>query len=345
MTIASTMRAWQYFSNGGGITPNLRLNITALVPAVKGSKDMLVRVLAVGLNPVDHRPAESILYPFAIPKPATPGTDFAGEVVQGPANAAFHEGDMVFGSAKNIFAGGMLAEYGIANTDQVISIGQLSPTDAAAIPIAGLTAYQSIFPRIKPNSRIFINGGSGGTGTFGIQIAKAMGHKVTVSCSSRNAELCRSLGAEVIDYTEGLLLHDLKEAAKVRKFDLVVDNVFTNPELYWKAHEYTNEGAPYIVLPFNMTASFMVPFLSMKLLPRFMGGGQRTLTQIFGQPKLEQLEQIRDWVTEKRVKVVLDQVVPFEQTKQAFERLTSGRTVGKIVVEVAEASATKSKSV
>ncbi|KAK5170263.1 uncharacterized protein LTR77_004849 [Saxophila tyrrhenica] len=337
MALPSKMKAWQYSSNTKGITPHLILNPSVPVPIPSRLGEMLIRVLSVALNPVDHRPAETVLYRFAIPKPATPGVDFAGEVVQAPADGAFREGDVVFGASGSIFAGGMLAEYAVAESSRVVEVGKITPNEAAAIAIAGLTAYQSIISRVKPNSHILINGGSGGLGTFGIQIAKALGHSVTVSCSGRNAELCRSLGAEVIDYTQGTLLQDLKNAAKVREFDLVVDNVFADPDLYWKAHEYTVRDAEYAVTPINTTYAFMRPFVAMKLLPGLLGGGQRRLTVMFGQPKLEQLVQIRDWIAERKIEVVFDQVVPFEEVKQAFERLTSGRTVGKIIVEVARA--------
>lgn len=341
MSVPRQMRAWQFSSNHGGIAKNLRFESSVKVPKPSGPKQMLVKVLTVSLNPIDHKPAETLLYHFAFSRPTTPGADFVGEVVQAPPGSPFGIGDKVFGTAKNAFAGGMLAEYAIAETDRVVPLGKITPEEGAAIPIAGLTAYQSITNRVKPKSRIFINGGSGGTGTFGIQIAIAAGHTVTVSCSGRNAELCQSLGAEVIEYTKGTLLEDLKALSSDRKFDLVVDNIYTNPELFWKAHEYTTKDAPYVLTPFNASASFMRLFLPMKFLPRFLGGGQRKLTNFFSQLELGQLIQIRDWVADKQIKVVFDRAVPFEQANQAFERIASGRTVGKIIVKVAEEQSTQ----
>lgn len=98
--------------------------------------------------------------------------------------------------------------------------------------VAGLTAYQSIVPRVKQGDRVFINGGSGGVGCFGIQLAKVVGCHVTTSCSERNVELCRRLGADgVVDYTKVSVADALKE--KGWKFDHVVDNVGTNEELIW----------------------------------------------------------------------------------------------------------------
>lgn len=74
----------------------------------------------------------------------------------------------MFGTAKNALAGGMLAEYAIADMCRVVLLGRISPEEGGAIPIAGLTAYQSVMPRAKPKSCIFINGGSDRTSTFGI---------------------------------------------------------------------------------------------------------------------------------------------------------------------------------
>ncbi|KAK5001421.1 hypothetical protein LTR28_012666, partial [Elasticomyces elasticus] len=99
----------------------------------------------------------------------------------------------------------------------------VDPIDAATISIAGLTAYQSIVPKVKKGDKVFINSGSGGTGVFGIQIAKALGCHVTTTCSTANVELCRSLGADdILDYKNKTIVKALK--ASKHKFDYVVDN-------------------------------------------------------------------------------------------------------------------------
>ncbi|KAH0035364.1 hypothetical protein KCU78_g2075, partial [Aureobasidium melanogenum] len=117
---------------------------------------------------VDYKPAETLLQHFAFCKPTTPGPGSVGEIIQAPLGCSYHKEDYVFGTAKNAFAGGMLAEYAIADMCHVVSLGRISPEEGDAIPIAGLTAYQSVIPRVKPRSRIFINGGSGRISTSGI---------------------------------------------------------------------------------------------------------------------------------------------------------------------------------
>lgn len=290
------MRAWQYSSTKGGLLRNLCLNPTTAVPE-PGPHQLLVKVKAVALNPVDYKPAENVLlHRLAFPKPATPGMDFAGTVVSAPVDSTFEQGQVVFGVAKGGFAGGMLAEYAVSETDRVIPLAEgMTAAEGASMGIAGLTAYQSIVPRAKPRSRVFINGGSGGLGTFGVQIAIALGHQVTVTCSSRNVELCQSLGAEVIDYTKGSVLKELRKAAETRKFDLVIDNVFADPTLFWRAHEYTNPGAPYVLTPFSPSPRFLIELLKMKLIPSLLGGGKRRLDNFFSKPDMNHLAQIRDW--------------------------------------------------
>ena len=140
---------------------------------------------------------------LAIPKPAIPGIDIVGRIVK-PANGSSLKTDqLVFGAASaSALAGAGLAEYAAVPSNGVVTVPSgMDLIDAASIPVAGLTAYQSIIPHVKPGSRVFLNGGSGGVGVFAIQIAKAVDCHVTTSCSTTNVELCKSLGAdEVIDY-------------------------------------------------------------------------------------------------------------------------------------------------
>lgn len=119
-----------------------------------------------------------------------------------------------------------------------------------------------------------VNGGSGGTGVFGIQIAKAKGCHVTTTCSTPNVDLCKSLGAdEVIDYKKSDILSALK--ASGRKYDHVVDNVGHDLKLYFKAHEFTAPNAIYLLVGASISVGFFGEMVSAKLLPGFLGGGKR----------------------------------------------------------------------
>jgi len=333
--IPLTMRSWQYISTKGGLENNLTLNI---VPIPQPQADQhVVRIIAAAVNTADYRLSEiQPLHRFTFPKPASPGNDFAGYIVKPALGSVLKPGQLVFGAAGTSFMyGGAMSEYGLANTKVITPIPTgLSITDAAGINIAGLTAYQSILPHSKPGSRVFLNGGSGGVGVFGIQIAKAEGRHVTVTCSTDNIELCKSLGADkVIDYKTQNVLQTLK--ASPQKYDLVVDNVGNDQNLFWKAHEYTNPGAKYITVALSHHFSFIWFIATAQLLPGFLGGAKRQHLIVFGSGKAEDLKQIADWMVEGKLKSVIDSRYKFEELRQAYERAKTGRAKGKIIINVA----------
>jgi NADPH:quinone reductase-like Zn-dependent oxidoreductase len=148
-----------------------------------------------------------------------PGVDVAGEVVAiGASVTDFKPGDAVFGAGRGAFA-----EYASAREAKLISKPEnLSFDQAAAVPIAGLTALQGLRDKghLQPGQKVLINGAAGGVGTFAVQIAKSLGASVTGVCSAKNVELVRSLGADrVIDYTR----NDFTEENE--RYDLILDNV------------------------------------------------------------------------------------------------------------------------
>ncbi|EXJ61907.1 hypothetical protein A1O7_02338 [Cladophialophora yegresii CBS 114405] len=331
----TTMRAWQYTSTHGGLEKNLNLNQSAAIPWPKHDQH-LVQVLAVALNPIDYKPAElRLLSRLAIPKPATPGLDFVGYLVTPAAGSSLKPGQLVHGVTGTVpMAGGGLAEYAVSKREQAVAVPKgIDRTDAATLGVAGLTAYQTIVPYVKAGDKIFINGGSGGTGIFGIQIAKALGCSVTTSCSTVNVELCKTLGADsVIDYKKQGVLEALK--ASGHKFDHVVDNVGMDFELYWKCHEYTRPGAVFMNVAGHITLSYFWDSFLRRVWPAFLGGGQRKSQGFFAQAKPEQLAQITAWMKEGKVRAIIDSKFPFEQTPQAIAKLKTSRAKGKIVVEV-----------
>ena len=253
------------------------------------------------------------------------------------AGSPLKRGDLVFGaSGFSPFAGSGLSEFTLADKNNLVKVPEgVSLIDAAAVPVAGLTAYQTIVPKVKKGDKIFINGGSGGTGIFGIQIAKAVGCHVTASCSTPNIELCKSLGAdEVVDYKKGSVANALMSSGV--KFDHIVDNVGGGDlELYWKSHEYTKPGAAYVLVAGALTLSHVFEMMKVRTIPSFLGGGKRKLEGFFASPNAANLTQIGAWMTEGKVKAVIDSKFSFEEAPKAFERLKTGRARGKIVVDVA----------
>jgi len=331
--IPSTMRASQW-TTSGGIEKNLRLNSHAALP--KNAKSLpadhtLVQVLYTTPNPIDWKMADTL--PFIFSKPATPGLDFAGKVVTSTL-PHLKPGELVFGKTEPpVF--GTLGEYVVVGKQGVVPLpDDVPPKQAACVGVVGLTAYQCIAPFVKAGEKVFINGGSGGTGTFGIQVAKAIGCEVTTTCSGPNVDLCKSLGADkVIDYRSEDVISTLKRSGT--QYDLIVDNVFATPDLYWNCHHYLKPGARFITIAGSPSIKDITAMLKVFLWPSFLGGGQRPFQFVMCKSNAEQYAQIAKWMEEGKVKAVIEQEFELQDAAKAFERLKSGRTRGKLVIKVA----------
>lgn len=204
-------------------------------PAV-GDGDVLVRVRATSVNTPDWIAVIGVPYIIRLKsglvQPRTPvrGTDVAGVVEAVGANVTdLHPGDEVFGSlwADTFAKPGTFAEFAVAPASQLIcKPAGLSFAAAAAAVMSGLTALIAMrdVGQVGPDTRVLINGASGGVGTFAVQIARTLGADVTGVCSNRNAELVRSLGVDrVIDHTR----HDFTQGTD--RYDVILDNVMNHP--------------------------------------------------------------------------------------------------------------------
>lgn len=335
-SLPTTMRAWRYDSTAGGIESHLKLHSTEPLPTPDADQH-LIQVLAVGLNPVDYKPAEAAVGRFIVKKPGTPGFDIAGRIVTPAKGSGMESGQLVYGTAStDPLVGGGLAEYIVAPASTICALpAGLSPLAAAGIPVAATTAYGSLMPYIHSGSRVFLNGGSGGVGTFAIQIAKSVGAHVTVSCSTRNLDLCRSLGADdVLDYTTRPLLDQLCDAAAAdRPFDHVVDNVFSDPALFFQAHTYTTPSAKFVEVASGPSLAFLQFALQALLWPAFLGGGRRKF--VFFIADVETLDKVSGLIADNKVKPVIDQVFAMEDVVDAYKRLKTSRAAGKVIVDVA----------
>ena len=202
------------------------LHVEDIDKPVPAGDEILVKVRAVSLNPLDWhfmrgepyfmRAAEGALF---APKRIGLGADVAGEVeAVGPNVTAWKPGDAVFGCRF-----GSLAEYVVGPSDSFVAKPpNVSFEEAAAVPVAGVTALQGLRDqgKIAAGQKVLINGASGGVGTYAVQIAKSFGAEVTGVCSGRNAALVRSLGADhVVDYTQ----EDFTKSGK--QYDLILDMV------------------------------------------------------------------------------------------------------------------------
>ncbi len=201
-----------------------------------GDDDVLVRVRATSVNTPDWITVAGVPYVIRLKsglrKPSTPvrGTDVAGIVEAVGKNVTdLQPGDEVFGSswADTLATPGTFAEFAVAPASQLIKKpAGLTFEEAAASVMSGLTALIAMrdVGKVGPETRVLINGASGGVGTLAVQIAKALGAEVTGVCSTRNLELVRSLGADhVIDYTE----EDFTRGEQ--RYDVILDNVINHP--------------------------------------------------------------------------------------------------------------------
>ena len=184
------------------------LEMKDLEQPVPKDNEVVIRVRAASVNPLDWRM-----------KSQRPGVDVSGQVtVVGGSVTQFKPGDAVFGICKGAFA-----EYACAPEAKLVRKPEsLSFDQAAAVPVAGLTALQGLRDKghLQPGQNVLINGAAGGIGTFAVQIAKSFGANVTGVCSTKNVELVRSLGADrVIDYTRDDFTQDSE------RYDLLLDNV------------------------------------------------------------------------------------------------------------------------
>lgn len=346
-SIPATMKAWQFSQVTGGLEKNLKLNTTASLPPNANSlpaDQVLVQVLSTALNPVDYKFAQApVLGNLMFKKPASPGVDYSGRVVASGTNSKkissenLTPGQMVFGRLDGPTQFGTLAEYTVVPRAGCVPLNQgVNPDDGACMTTAALTAYQCIVPNVKSGDRVFINGGSGGTGSFGIQFAKLKGCYVTTSCSSANVELCKSLGADqVIDYKSKDVVAELK---KVQRFDLVVDNVGLPSEMYWQAHNFTNAGTKYVQVGGGLSLGDIYTLMSRMMWPGFLGGGKRPFQFLGVANNYDHFKEIGEWVAQGKVKALIDEVYGMEDKGpiKAFERLKTGRAKGKIIVRVAE---------
>jgi NADPH:quinone reductase-like Zn-dependent oxidoreductase len=188
------MKAWQWSTCSSTLENAIRLNDSASLPTAKkalASGQSLIQVHAAALNPVDYKLAElPIVGRMSTSKPATPGIDFSGRVVRTGPDCDLTIGERVFGKIEPNQQFGTLGEYVVGSKAGTVPLPDgINAEDAATLGVCGLVTYQCLAPNVKAGDRVFINGGSGGTGTFAIQIAKALGCHVTTTCSGEHLEV------------------------------------------------------------------------------------------------------------------------------------------------------------
>lgn len=331
------MKVWQYDSVAGGLEKNLKINDAASQPTI-GDDEILVQVHAMALNPVDYKVSESA-YLTALGMKCVPGADFCGKVAKmGQKVDSFQIGEWVFGAKMGAISNGTLGQYVGVSQNMLTSLPNgVEVEDAASVGIVGITEIQAIKPNVKPGDKVFINGGSGGTGVYGIQIAKALGCHVTTTCSTGNVKLCESLGAdEVIDYKTSNVIETL--AAKGPVFQLAVDNVGSSADLYKQSASYLLPNGKFVQVGATVSLGGFAQVTSNLLVPGFLGGGKRSYQIMIPKMSSDDLKQLGAWMREGKVRAVLDEVFEWEDAPSAFEKLKTGRSKGKLVIHVKQNS-------
>ena len=157
---------------------------------------------------------------------------------------------------------------------------------------------------------------------------------MTVTCSTANVTHCKSLGAdEVIDYKTQNVLQALKDSPY--KYDLVVDYVGNDHNLFWEADVDTSPNAKFVTVAASHHLSFVQFIMAAEYMPRFLSGAKRQHLTVFAKPNREDLSQIAEWMVEGKVKPVIDSKYKFEDLREVYQRLKTGRARGKLILEVA----------
>jgi NADPH:quinone reductase-like Zn-dependent oxidoreductase len=197
----------------------------------------------------------------------------------------------------------------------------ISFEDACTMAISGMTALQGLRDKgnLKPGMNVLINGASGGVGTYAVQIAKTYGAFVTAVCSKGNFQLVKSIGAnETIDY------HKEDFTNKEMKYDIVFDAVGNRN--FWQVKRVMKKKAVYVNISTSLTI-FLSSFIT-RLYP-----GKKSKGFMF-KPDMKDLAEVMNMITSKKIKVVIDKIFPFEETRKAFEYSSSQRAKGKIVIKI-----------
>ena len=297
-----------------------------------GDNEVLIKVRAASVNPLDWHFMRGTPYLVRImtgprrPKSPRLGVDVAGQVEAVGRNVTqFKAGDEVFGTCRGAFAESVCtSESALATKPEKLTFEQ-----AASVPIAAFTALQGLRDkgRIQPGHKVLINGAAGGVGTFAVQIAKSFGAKVTAICSTRNADMVQSIGADhVIDYTQ----QDFTESGL--HYDLILDCVGNHSLLACRSALTPNgihvavggPSNPWMIGP-------LVSALMGLLLSRFVG--QKFVT-FMARSNQADLNVLRELMETGKVKPVIDRTYSLSEVPEAIRYLEGGHARGKVVITV-----------
>ncbi|MGV0025336.1 NAD(P)-dependent alcohol dehydrogenase [Phormidesmis priestleyi] len=287
---------------------------------------LLVKVYASSINPIDWKIRQGLLKFLTGSKfPLILGFDVAGEVVEVSSQSSrFKVGDAIYARLDQL-AGGAYAEYALVSEKVAAAKpSNMTYAEAAAVPLAAMTALQAFRDEghLEVGQRVLINGASGGVGTYAVQIAKVLGAAEVVGvCSARNADLVKRLGGDsVIDYTQRDFTQDPTKYDIV--FDVVGNRSFEECKRVLHPNGYYITTQPY---PANYFQSFLTWFLP----------GQKYKV-ILLKSSADDLTFLKEQIEAGRVCSIVDRTYPLSEAAAAHRYAETDRTVGKVVITVAE---------
>ncbi|MBR0713843.1 NADP-dependent oxidoreductase [Bradyrhizobium liaoningense] len=308
------------------------------------NEDVLVQVRATGVNLLDSKLRDGefkLILPYR--PPFILGHDVAGIVVRAGRNVRrFKVGDEVYARPRDHRVGTFAEFIAMNEADVAPKPKNISMEEAASIPLVGLTAWQAMVEvgKLKPGQKVFIQAGSGGVGTFAIQLAKHLGAIVATTTSAKNVELVKSLGADlVIDYKTqdfekvlsgyDLVLHSqdaeaLKKSLRVLKPGGLLVSISGPPD-----PEFAKEKG------MNLFLKLVIRMLSRGVRKKARSLGVR-FSFLFMRAQGQQLSEITSLIESGAVRPVVDKVFPFEKTGDALAYVEAGRAKGKVVITVAD---------
>jgi NADPH:quinone reductase-like Zn-dependent oxidoreductase len=309
------------------------LSLAEIAKPAPSAGEVLIKVQAASVNAYDWRNMRAD--PFLVrlsgrglfkPKLTIPGIDVAGTVeAVGSDVTQFQPGDKVFGDISQT-GKGCFAEYvAVPESAVVLKSPTMTFEQAAAIPMAAITALQGLRDsgKIQPGQKVLINGASGGVGTFAVQFAKAFGAQVTAVCSTSKMEMVRELGADhVIDYTR----EDFTQNGQ--HYDLIFAANGYQPIAAYK-RALSPQGI-YVMAGGSMAQLFQALLLG----PWMSRGGDKKLGNVSWKPNQKDLVVIRELFEAGKVKPIIDRRYPLSQVADAIRYVEEGHARGKVIITV-----------
>ncbi|MED2974537.1 NAD(P)-dependent alcohol dehydrogenase [Fictibacillus sp. B-59209] len=306
------------------------LELTEVEKPIPEDNQVLVKIHAASVNygNLVLLKGEPLLARFAFgllkPKYSIPGGDIAGRVeAVGKDVKQFQPGDEVFGDLSRCGWGGFAEYVSVPENTLALKPANLSFEEAAAVPMAAVTALQALRDKgkIQPGQKILINGASGGVGTFAVQIAKSFGAEVTAVCSTRNLTIVRSIGADhAIDYTK----EDFTR--KAESYDLILAANGYQPISAYK--RLLSPNGNYVMVG----GSGAQMFQAMAFGPWISMAGSKKMGNILQRQNQKDLVFMKELLESGKVKPVIDRSYKLSEVPEAFRYFAEGHSQGKVVI-------------